>query len=375
MVRLNHFHRGYLAIFLSITSAFAGVIPFSNPINFTSENSFLYIHTQAFYANDAFSINTRLNKLHGTQDIQNGKNNEIIDIRLDSGYFFKDFGYVGYVYREESFVSMSQGMAKLYYNVRNKIDLERGENYQLALEADASKMQGILYANSFKLTLAEDFKIYIGGAVELLIASKMQRWSMYGDAQAIGKKDYDYNVVSDNYYTKNYLYKLQVPKSEATGYSSHLALKIEYKKLIITFLIDDLIGKLYWENLPYSYVKAKTDNRTYDENGYVKFQPSISGIEKLLDYTQTLEHKLELDINYSFDVSQVLLGCDYIYDNYLPYLEYRYNWSSNFSTKVGYETRFNSYYTEVQYKKHFLGVRIDSLEEQKNVSLNIGISF
>ena len=375
MVLLNHFHRFSILVILKSTPAFAGVLSFFDPNNFNNQETNFHLHLQSFFTNDAFSIQTRLNKMVGESNAKNGENLEIIDIRFDSGYSYQPFGYIGYIYRNQTAISASKDMAELYHSTKNKIDLEVERKYNLKLQTDSFKLEGFIYANSFSIYHTDSLDIRFGGAIELLFAKKMQDWQMSGTAEAISAKDYNLNIISDSHYTKNYLYKLQVPQSNATGYSSHLSLNMHYKKIKVSLLINDIWSKLKWEKLPYSYVKMKTENKTYDANGYVKYQPSISGIEKNVDYTQTLIRKWKMNVQYFFDTSSILIGSEYIYSNYIPYIMYKYKFTPNFSTSIEYEFKFKSYYSEIRYKNYYLGIRANHLNEQNTLALNLGINF
>lgn len=377
MALLNLFHRQLLlsALLLSTTSAFAGVTSLFDPIKFSNPENNFHVRVQSFFANDAVSIQTRLHKMRGDIDAKEGDNLEIIDVRIDSGIYSKYTGYIGYTHREESAKIASKDMEELYHSVRNKNSMTIGREYNLKLLVDSFKANGVVLANSFPIYKSDTLRIKIGGALELLQANVMQDWELSGNAKAVGKKDYDYNVVSRNNYTHNYLYRLDVPKSSATGYGFHFSLDANYKNFQLSLIANDIFAQLDWKLLPYSYVKMNTDNKTYDKNGYVRYNPSISGIEKEMDYTQHLIEKYRIEAKYSVSKSIFEIGLDHMYFNYLPYISYIYNFSKNWSAKLDYESRFGSYYGEVKYKDIFVGLRASSLEEQHVVALNLGIGF
>lgn len=375
MVLLNHFLRNLSLFIFTFTPAFAGVLSFFNPNKFTTPKNNFYLKIQSFYANDAVSLQTRLHKMKGPINTRNGDNLELIDTRLDVGLHNKYIGYIGYTSRLESLKITSKDMEELYHSVRNKKSLETGRKYKLKLLLDTFKADGIVLANKYNAYNRSNLTIELGVAIELLRANIMQHWKLQGNAEAIGKKDYNYDVISKNNYTRNYLYKLKVPKSNAIGYSSHISIKINYNNFKFLLLANDIFGKLYWKNLPYSYVKIHTDNKTYNKKGYVKYNPSVSGIEKEFNYTQKLLQKFRLETGYLYKKSLFSIGSDYIDTNYLPYFSYKYYFNNNFSTKIEYETRFRSYYTEVQYKNILLGLRANTLKENKVLAFNLGLSF
>ncbi len=89
-------------------------------------------------------------------------------------------------------------------------------------------------------------------------------WGIIEKAATEWAKEELYNFYADSHYryTDNHLYDLNVPNSKAYGYSSHLSLYLAYENISFLFLANDLSGKLYWDELPYSIVHLSSDNKT-----------------------------------------------------------------------------------------------------------------
>jgi len=375
---LNHFrkHLKFLALVaINIIPANAGVIPLLNPQKQTSKKYLFSTKAQAFLANDPFTLQDLFGDMNGNLNAKQGDNIALGVVRFDIGVSDYKWGYVGYTYRKEVAITAAQGTIELLYKTKNDIDLETGKKYNLAVKIDGFEAQGISFANNFDIFKKNGVKVNLGVGVELLTARQMQHGYVRGSAEAISQKDYNYYAESDYKYTKNYLYDLDVPNSKANGYSSHVSVYLAYENISFLFLANDIFGKLYWDKLPYSIVHVSSDNKEYDKDGYVKYKPLISGKEGTNNYIQTLESKYRFEGEYNFQTSSVKFGTEYLYSTYLPYITYTKMFSDDLNINFSYETRFESFASEINYKNYVFGIRSDSLTEPSTFGLTVGVSF
>ncbi|QOY52835.1 hypothetical protein [Candidatus Sulfurimonas baltica] len=380
MVVLNHFHKQYillalLAISLKSLPAFAGNLPLFNPQNFTNKNYQFYSKAELFAANDPFSIKELFNDLQGDLHAKSGENLALAFARVDIGFSDDTWGYFGYAYRQEVAISASEDMVKLLYNAKNDIDFETSKVYNLSMEIDGFESHGLVVANSFELYKKNGWKFSAGFGLEFLYARQMQDGYILGDATAISEYDYDFSASSYYRYTENYLYDLDVEKSQAYGYTSHISLLLEDDTFSFLLLVNDLSGKLYWDDVPYSYVEMSSDNKSYDENGYVTYSPTISGIERAENYTQSLMRKWRFEGGVSFEKSAIYIGSEYVCNTYLPYITYKKIFTDAFKMDFSYETRFKSFGTNIIYKNYTIGLKCNDLFEPSAVGLSLSTYF
>jgi len=380
MELLSHFRRyskllALCAIGLNITPASAGVIPLLNPQKKISKEYTFSTKAQSFLSNDPFSLPDLFGGIDGDLNSKNGENIALGVVRLDIGLSDYSWGYIGYTYRQEVCIAATEDTIELVYGATNDIDFEVGREYSLGMEVDGFEAEGILFANSFDIYKKNGFRFNLGIGLELLWGKQIQHGYINGSAEAISEKDYNFYADSHYRYTDNHLYDLDVPSSKAYGYSSHLSLYLEYENISFLFLANDLYANLYWDEVPYSIVHLSSDNKTYDDEGYVKYKPLLSGKEGTEDYRQTLESKYRFEGEYSFETSSIKLGTEYLYSTYLPYITYTKFFSHDININFNYETRFGSFASEINYKNYTLGIRSDDLIEPSTIALTIGIAF
>jgi hypothetical protein len=126
-------------------------------------------------------------------------------------------------------------------------------------------------------------------------------------------------------------------------------------------LLNDLWGKLYWKNLPYSEVTMSSGNKSYDENGYVNYAPLISGVERNRDYTQALMKKWRVEANYKMERDSLYIGVDHIYHNDLPYVAYKRHYHDGLSVQYAYDFRFGMAGADIVYQNYRLGIHTNKL--------------
>ena len=379
MVLLNLYSKKFIQFFISscvVTPAFAGVLPLFTPNYFTSQDNSFYVNLNTFLSNDPFTLKDLFNGIKtDSPHIKSGTNIALGNVRVDIGYNDDTYGYIGYTYREEVFFDTNKDTVELLYFGSNKKDLPSGKNYNLDLSMKAFEVQGIAYAKNFTLYHDDGYVLNIGFGLEALQGKSMQNGIVQGTGVINSSKDYSFDIVANYDYTHNYLYKLDVKKASAYGYSSHLSLYLKKDNFSLLFLANDLFAKLYWKNLPHSDVTLSSNNKVYDANGYVKYKPLASGYEGDKNYIQTLPTKYRAELAYIYKKYLFTLGSDATYGIYMPYFESDYKVASDFTLGLGYETRFKSVTLKSQYKNFVFTIKIDDIIKPTTAGLHISYLF
>ena len=253
MALLNHFRSKSVALLCTVillrsVPAFAGTLSIFDPISIEKQEQKLYVNTQLFLANDAFSLEALFNDFSGKYHYEKDKNYALGDIRIDVGTYIDSLGYLGYTYRREAVIGTSSDTVKLIHQTKNEMDLTIGETYELDLEIEGFEVHGITLANAFSVYQKKGWDVKVGLGAELLYGVGSQHGYALGDARANAVNDYDFTFYSEYSYTENYLYDLDVEKTTAYGYTTHLALQASYEQFTLLGIINDAWGQLYWKN-------------------------------------------------------------------------------------------------------------------------------
>jgi hypothetical protein len=361
--------------FLFITSTQAGVLQFVDTTDNLTDKTFK-TDFKLFMANDPVSIDEILHDFGGEYTPESGANIALLDSRFDIG-FVHDSYYLGYFYQYNLFIDTNKDFTDLFYAVKNKNDLDSDKSYALDLDILGIRQSGLLFSKSTKLYEDDEYVFSLGSGGYVAYGSDMQDGYMTGTAGARSEKDYDLDVDSSYYFTQNYLYDLKVKSVHGVGYGFHVGMSVEDKKhqIKLRFLANDLVSKMHWKDLPYSKISLKTSNKSYDENGYVKYAPTISGLEKYVDYTQTLEAKYNLQASAKLKNIELFVGVDLAYGSFFPYIKANKKLNNTDTIEAMYESRFGSFGVGYRYKNFKLSIMADDFSNNSSFGVNSSLSF
>jgi hypothetical protein len=377
MEPLNHsLNRLFLVLICSLPLR-ADVLSFFNPSTSYTPNR-VYFSSQLFIANDTISLKEFFSDWEADYRPKSGKNIALESLRVDvGGVFYKDF-YIGYLYRYDVFIKTQKDFTDLYYLAKNKKPFLKGNHYNLDLHIEGVKESGIMIAKRVMLYHDNSRQLSLGVGVSLLLGHDMQEGDIWGGADTPSQKVYEITAQSSYHYTTNYLYYLDVNQATGLGFGSDISLTYHDSEYDFdaAILINDLFSKIYWDGLPYSYVNIETKNKSYDADGYVKYAPSISGVEQYRDYTQRLETKIALSFEKGvYETMRVGAGVSFAYGEYFPYLRLRQKLSKEQYVALSYENRFGSFGVDYHDKYFYLGVSLDALSTALAAGLRAGFSY
>lgn len=365
-----------LSLFLFISASNAEVLQFFDPTQVRAPSK-IESEVKIFLANDPLSLREILSDWHGNYTPKSGQNIALLDGRIDLGRGFAEHYYLGYFYQVALFVEADKSFTDIVYTVKNKNDLEAGKTYVLDLDTEGIMQSGVLFSGNKKFYEDEAHAISFGGAVYLAYGMDMQEGTIWGDASAVSTKDYELEADSSYYYTHNYLYDLNVKNAYGFGYGSHVGVNYESKKhdIKIRFLVNDFLSKMYWQDLPFSEVAIQTKNKSYDENGYVKYTPTFSGLEQYRDYTQTIDPRYKLEVNVKINDTTFSGGVDRVYEENFPYLKMLHTVDDFHSVEVMHESRFGSFGVGYGYKYFKVAIIADEFTDFSSFGFSSSFSY
>ncbi|MFT7879693.1 MAG: hypothetical protein ABXS91_04780 [Sulfurimonas sp.] len=352
-----------------------GILSIYDPFLAKKDQKTLTLDSQILLSNDAFSLEALFDDFHGKYIPGDSDNTAIGDIRVDAGSIIEGWGYIGYSYRKEAVIKSTPDSMKFLYQVSNDLDLFTGEHYDAFILLKGFETHGIEFSNTYPLYSNGTFDIRIGYGVELMIGTEGQNGYVTGDASAVSTTDYDFNLNSRYYYTQNYLYDYDVDYTSAYGFSTQLAMLFTYDNFALKIIGNDVLGKLYWKNIPYSEVNLVSENKSYDENGYAEYSPTISGLERQQRYIQRLMPKWRFETSYEIEGDLVQVGFDYIEDMTLPYVSYRYEINDRFMAKLSYEHFFGMFGLDLTYEDYRIEICTNKLIEPSAAKLSFGYLY
>ncbi|HSW13002.1 MAG TPA: hypothetical protein VLI06_09210 [Solimonas sp.] len=189
-----------------------------------------------------------------------------------------------YVQRYDWELKATRDAAKLYHQVKNKIELVPGTTYDLEVRGYHNRSQGLRIAYAQQ---AGDWSIEPG--LSLLSGQALINGRIKGNATALDDNEYGYDAAIRYFYDKDRLFDRRVDGPSGEGLSLDLLLRYRPgERWLLSLQARDLYGFLRWHDTPITEALATSDVREFDEDGYVRFRPTLTGREFNQGYTQRL---------------------------------------------------------------------------------------
>jgi hypothetical protein len=203
---------------------------------------------------------------------------------------------LGYIKRYDYYFEYSPETADGVHKVKNKTPLVPGEQFDLFLDANTMVSDGLRI--TFNQEYSQSFSY--GVSVSYLRGELFNDGSLSGQAEVITDKEYEFSFDVDYYYSEDKLFDREVDPPQGRGYAVDLVFGWQLSdKLKFGFQAYDILTRMYWEDAPRTIATASSDTKEYDEDGYVIYNPVVSGLETNQDYVQEIPRKIFLSADYS----------------------------------------------------------------------------
>lgn len=257
-----------------------------------------------------YSEATSLRSLSGEWDDRVTSGDDALSYsRAYLGLETDDFS-IQYLQRFETVYEFDNETARFIYQTENQLPLSAGETYRLEIRPRRAASEGIRLGFR-NLRIGE-----LGAAVyiSLLKPFNLLDGELDGSAIAVGPGDYDFEFQSDLVYKHDPLYGRDNQNLSGSGYA--LDLHFEYalsERWHAELELVDVAGELRFNDAPFTTAEASSDVKTFDENGYLVYEPVVRGFEGNRDYRYEFDMQSHVTISYllSANYRLALLHHDY----------------------------------------------------------------
>jgi len=212
---------------------------------------------------------------------------------------------LGVLSRIDYQLEFSSETAELIYLTENRLPLEVGREYELRIKALHNYSRGLRLAYQHKFSP----RIKAGLATSYLQGKAFTDGSLQGRARVLAEKNYDFQFDTDYFYSRDVLFERDMMAPTGDGYSLDFNFDWRPNKFFTAKLdIIDLVGRMYWDNAPFTTAIASSNTKTFDEEGYVRYEPAISGRESNKNFTQILPRKIFIATRYQWSPGVELLA-------------------------------------------------------------------
>jgi len=215
--------------------------------------------------------------------------------RLYLGYQQGPFSFQ-YVERIDIYYNYANETVRFISLVENQQPLQVNDQYQLYIETDKLASRGFRFG--YNTWLRDD--IEIKAFFSLLTPTDIEKGSLNGSAMVVGTSDFDFDFHSDLVYKDDPLYGRATQELSGQGYSIDLAFHyIVSEKWDINLEFFDLVGEIKFDDVAFTTADATSNIKTFDENGYVIYNPVITGLEGNKSFTYKFNTQSHLAVAYN----------------------------------------------------------------------------
>ncbi len=226
-----------------------------------------------------------------------GGDNALTFNKLETGVYWQDW-QLGYLERCDYLLEFSPQTVEFIYLTKNKRPLEIGKEYELYIKALHNCSNGLKLGRKKQLTSTLSANL----AISYLHNKALTDGSISGTASVTAEEDYDFQFDADYLYARDPLFDRHLGK-EPTGNGYSLDVGLDWQpteKLSAQLDIIDLTSRMYWDDAPYTTATATSETKTYDEDGYLHYDPAITGFESYKRFEQTWPRKIYLAGQYQW---------------------------------------------------------------------------
>jgi len=194
---------------------------------------------------------------------------------------------------------MNSEAVKLYGRIARKEELTPGQQVPVRLRVNGFS------GNGFRLGYTHHTKDWqLSAGASLFRTRHLMSGQLNGRYTTVADNDYDFEADVDYVYYRDVIFdRPDVERASGTGWAFDLAGSWEPSRhWSLTFSAEDLFARIRWKDAPFTIARADTNNKSYDEDGYVVFAPTLSGREGYRDsFFQELDARYKASVSYHTD--------------------------------------------------------------------------
>ncbi|MGW8368139.1 MAG: hypothetical protein ACWGPN_05600 [Gammaproteobacteria bacterium] len=207
--------------------------------------------------------------------------------RVELGARWRDWWF-GVVERYDYRVELAPQTAELLYLTKNRLPLAQGSEYEIYMDAGKLRSNGVIVGRTIEATPSLRFSI----AVSLLRTGEFTFGSGAGAAVVVADNDYDFEFDVDYIYSHDGLFGRTVSAPSGSGVSADFSVSWNpTERWTFRANLLDIASRMEWDAAPRTVATASSDTKSFDEQGYVRYDPVVSGFESYEEVSRRLTRK------------------------------------------------------------------------------------
>lgn len=333
----------WLLVLLTICPSLeAGVLNLHDPARLTDRESVQWFARGAYFEGNNYTAQKAYtDDWHGAYT-PSARNLATLQARVSSGVNWHGW-QVAAIYRKHVFVLTNRDTTDLMHSYYNDASEPGNRPYQIDLDIHGFQANGMRVSKAWSLPVPVDgVRVRAGAAVSVLDGHMMREGTLTGAARLTDPPQLNL-ALQDAYSDDRYPF-LQPGAPDAAGYALDLAAHFQWQQTRLSLVVNDAIGRLFWEDMPYTEAVADTDNQIVQADGRIRYQPVLSGHNDVdrRKITYQLHPQWSMGLQHQYHDWTFSAQTDYYQGIWLPQLSAGYSWWPQWSVRVSYDLFFGS---------------------------------
>lgn len=321
----------------------------------------LYFSSESFAYSEPVPINSLLNDWHGEFS---GGSDAVLFHKAEVGFRYDGWS-LGLLHRFDYVFHGSEEGVEFYYKTQNQLPLIANHDYPIDVEVSHFEVAGLKFGKEWQLRDDITFTF----SLSWLKGVSLREGELFGNATTgSSTTDYDISLFVEDYYSEGDLFNRANVKPygrpDGKGYAVDIGVKWKVSdRFKIEAEVTDLLGKLWWDQAPYTKADINPVAKVYDSQGYVHYTPALSGIEGFTDYQQKLPWRMQADAEYDWTDDVSITG-HWLHTNYLDLVDVGARWrpGSSLVYSAGYGLKTKALMLGLHGKFGGIALASDSLD-------------
>ena len=312
----------------------SGVLAIANP----ADNGQV---VQAYATADAFvaSDHAKLFDLSASGSVRYspraGVNSSLASSRVETGVQWQGYR-IAVISRGDAFLMAGRDTIDLANQYTNALSYDSHRSYAVDYQVRAFEANGLKLSKSMQVSAVGDWTVKTGLGLSYLKGKSLKLDSVNGQAITLNTKDFDalllQSVGNTSLNTLN-LNEFNAPfgrqeRFSSDGYAVDAGVIWTHFRngTQLELAVADLLGEMYWNNVPSNMATLTMATKSYDANGFVQYDPATTRASSYKSISMRLEPKVYFGAGIPWKQVMFTLGTSYTHDQWFPQLGLQYTW-------------------------------------------------
>lgn len=256
------------------------------------------------FESSSYSPATSLSSISGRWNDEVSSGNKAWSInRLSLGYQQSGYTFEA-IYRADFNYAFHNETVQFLYLSNNQLALETNRDYSLFIRPDKLAARGLRLGFSVKPTDSINVQTFLS----VLQATDVLDGSLSGGATALASNDFNFNFSSDLIYKNDPLFGRKTTGLSGRGYALDVFINYQFNEVLsFNAQLIDLAGEMTFDAVPFTQATATSDVKSFDDGGYVQYNPSVSGVDGEKRVVKKLKGRQKLSALYHISNDKTLV--------------------------------------------------------------------